>query len=111
MLSISSESSVEVPLQVDVHVIADGDLDLSNPPSGECEVGGVFLADRVSGVPTDAQPLAGQCKVRRLGAPGFLGNGLVVNMQRGGADRLIAGADALLGELDSKDMSAARDLF
>ena len=72
MLSISSESSVEVPLQVDIHVIADGDLDLSNPPSGECEVGGVFLADRVSGVPTDAQPLAGQCKVRRLGAPGSL---------------------------------------
>ena len=95
---------METAFQVDVDIVSDRDLYLSDTPSREGEVGRVLLADRIPGVATDAQPFAGERKLTRLGTPWLLSDCGVVDVQGRGADRLIVRTDTLLGELDSKDV-------
>jgi hypothetical protein len=79
---------MEIAFQVDVDIVSDRNLYLSDAPPCEGEVGRVLLADRIPGVATDAQPFAGERKLTRLGTPWLLGDCGVIDVQCRGADRL-----------------------
>ena len=68
-------------------------------PPVKANGGAVLLRDRVGAVPADGQALAAEREVAGLGLPLALGDGEVVDVQRGRADGLAVLAVALLREL------------
>ncbi len=82
-------------LDVDVGVVGDVELDLGDGAAGE------------AAVDADAHAFTVQREVAGLGADLGGGDGLVVDVQRGGAVRLAVFADGRRGEVDAEDALGA----
>ena len=87
------------------------DLDTPNAPAGERVGRRVLGADRRAGVAPDRQAFTTERVVARLGAHRALGDELVVDVQLGGAVRLVVVADRLLDELHAEHALADGDTF
>ena len=66
--SVPGHRGAEVPLEVEVAVVADVDLDHLDPAAGEGERRAVLRRHRVGAVPADRQPLTAEREVARAGS-------------------------------------------